>query len=396
MPKTRTKQPSSPTQDRRRLILALIVVIFLVYFFFTGNDPLGLFTEQRTPTPSVAERVMPSVSGEVDGWWAVYFTEPGANENTDEVSGLIPEQLLARIAQAQQSIHIAAFEFNLTPVAEALIAAHNRGVEVQWVTDNEYGMEADEEEGHGQFSSLQQAGIPIKDDGRSALMHNKFWIFDQQVVWTGSTNITVNGFMHNNNNVIIIENPAVAAIYEREFAELWAGEFGTRSPSTIDQQATVIDGTPVQVYFAAEDDVIDHLLPLIANAQQQIRFMAFSFTHRDLGAAVLARAQAGVDVQGIFETRGSETEFSQLPPLFCAGVPVRQDGNPRTFHHKVFIIDEVTVVTGSLNFSDNANESNDENVIVLQQPDIAARYLEEFSRRWQEAQAPDAADMHCS
>ncbi|MEZ4728284.1 MAG: phospholipase D-like domain-containing protein [Caldilineaceae bacterium] len=152
--------------------------------------------------------------------------------------------MLARIAQAQQSIQIAAFEFNVTQVAEALIAAHNRGVEVQWVTDNEYGIEADEEEGHGQFALLQAAGIPIKDDARSALMHNKFWIFDQQVVWTGSTNITVNGFMHNNNNVIIIENPDVAAIYEREFAELWAGAFGTTSPSTIDQQATVIDDTP--------------------------------------------------------------------------------------------------------------------------------------------------------
>ncbi|MEZ4728286.1 MAG: phospholipase D-like domain-containing protein [Caldilineaceae bacterium] len=69
---------------------------------------------------------------------------------------------------------------------------------------------------------------------------------------------------------------------------------------------------------------------------------------------------------------------------------------PATFHHKIFIIDGATVVTGSLNFSVNANESNDENVIILQQPAIAARYLEEFSRRWQEAQAPDAADMHCS
>ncbi len=170
-------------------------------------------------------------------------------------------------------------------------------------------------------------------------MHNKFWIFDQQTVWTGSMNVTINDVFRNNNNAIVLASPVLAAIYEREFTEMWDGKFGPTSPSTVDEQATTVDGTPVQVYFGAEDETISHLVPLIDNAQQQIRFMAFSFTADALGAAMLARAQAGVDVQGIFETRGSETEFSELPALFCAGVPVRQDGNPGTFHHKVFIID---------------------------------------------------------
>jgi phosphatidylserine/phosphatidylglycerophosphate/cardiolipin synthase-like enzyme len=123
--------------------------------------------------------------------------------------------------------------------------------------------------------------------------------------------------------------------------------------------------------------------------------MAFSFTQDDLGAALLARAEAGVDVMGIFETRGSETEFSELPALYCAGLLVRQDGNPGTFHHKVFIVDGEIVVTGSLNFSENADDSNDENVVVIGNSDIAAQYLAEFERRWAEAEEPDPADMNC-
>ena len=71
--------------------------------------------------------------------------------------------------------------------------------------------------------------------------------------------------------------------------------------------------------------------------------------------------------------------------MYCAGVPVLQDGNPRTFHHKVLIIDKNIVVTGSFNFSRNADESNDENVIIIQNPEIAAEYLKEFDRRWAEA-----------
>jgi phosphatidylserine/phosphatidylglycerophosphate/cardiolipin synthase-like enzyme len=76
-------------------------------------------------------------------------------------------------------------------------------------------------------------------------------------------------------------------------------------------------------------------------------------------------------------------------------VAVRQDGNPRTFHHKVFVIDDKIVVTGSLNFSNNADDSNDENVVVVTNTDIATLYLQEFERRWAEATEPDAADMNC-
>jgi len=217
-------------------------------------------------------------------------------------------------------------------------------------------------------------------------MHNKFWIFDQKTVWTGSTNITVNGTLRNNNNVIVIESPGVAKIYEREFQEMWSDrEFGPTSPSTIQQQSVVIDGTAVSVRFGPEDHVGDLLTELLSQAQSQIRFMAFSFTHDAMGDAILSRAQNGVDVAGIFEERGSETEYSELSPLYCAGIPVLQDGNPRTFHHKVLIIDQTTVVTGSFNFSRNADESNDENVVIIQNPDIAAEYLKEFDRRWAEA-----------
>jgi phosphatidylserine/phosphatidylglycerophosphate/cardiolipin synthase-like enzyme len=84
-----------------------------------------------------------------------------------------------------------------------------------------------------------------------------------------------------------------------------------------------------------------------------------------------------------------------MPGLYCADVPVRQDGNPGTFHHKVIIIDDEIVVTGSLNFSNNADDSNDENVIIIANKDIAALYLQEFDRRWAEAEEPDPADMGC-
>lgn len=396
---TRRKSSTTPRRQQTRwnlLITSALLLTFVIlgiYYLRTGSDLLGLFT-QVTATPT-RENVPLAIVGSGGDWWQVYFTGPAGANASDNLAGSPAEKLIERINSAQSTIHIAAFEFNLTPVAEALIAAHQRGVEVLWVTDDENGLDADQEEGHGQFAMLKKAGIEVRDDGRGALMHNKFWIFDRKTVWTGSTNITVNGMLHNNNNVIVIESLELADIYEREFAEMWAGKFGPTSPSTLDDQTLTIDGTPIQVLFAPEDEVASHLVPLIEQAQKSIRFMAFSFTHPGLGDAVLARAAAGVDVRGIFETRGSETKYSELPALYCAHVPVRQDGNSATFHHKVFVIDDKTVITGSFNFSDNADQSNDENVIIVTHNGIAAQYLQEFERRWAEANEPDPADMGC-
>ena len=395
---TSSKASKSTTSRRRSSRLSpaaalLIVVIFLIcggFYLLTGADPLGLFAPTLTP-PATS----PALIGSGGDWWQVYFTDPLKMNNPDNLTNSIPEKLINYINQAQYTIHIAAFEFDLTPVAEALIAAHQRGVEVEWITDDENGLGVDGEKGRGQFAMLQKAGIPVKDDGRAALMHNKFLIFDDRIVWTGSTNLTVNGNFHNNNNVLIIDSPEAARIYEREFAEMWAGQFGPTSPSTLADQSFTIDGTPVQILFAPEDKVINHFIPLIEHAQKSIRFMTFSFTHEGLGQAVLDRAKAGIEVKGIFETRGSETKYSQLAPLYCAGVPVRQDGNPDTFHHKVFVIDDQIVVTGSLNFSNNADESNDENTVIVTNRDIAAQYLQEFERRWAEATAPDPAKLSC-
>ena len=123
--------------------------------------------------------------------------------------------------------------------------------------------------------------------------------------------------------------------------------------------------------------------------------MAFSFTHEQLGAAMLNRAKAGVDVQGIFETNGSETEYSELPKFYCAGMPVRQDSNPSAFHHKVIVIDNNTVITGSYNFSNNADRRNDENVVILNNSAIAKDYLSEFNTRWAESRQPAKSRMKC-
>ena len=327
-------------------------------------------------------------------WWEVYFTDPLTINDPNNPAGSIEERLIYFINNAQSSIHIASFEFNLPRVADALIAAKARGVDVRWVTDDKNGLDIDANPNRGQFTRLMAAGVEVKDDaGRSALMHNKFWIFDRNITWTGSTNITVNGIYKQNNNVIVVYSPEVAYIYEREWDELWTAQLGPRAPSTVNNQWAILDGTPIQVLFSSEDHAIDNLIALVNDAQSSIRFLAFSFTDYPLAQAMIARAQAGVDVQGVFETFGSTSTSSELKTFWCVSVPVRQDGNESSFlHDKIIIVDDSIVVTGSLNFSSNADESNEENVIIIDNPEIAALYIQEYQKLWNQGMsiAPDA------
>ncbi|GAB4465308.1 MAG: phospholipase D-like domain-containing protein [Anaerolineales bacterium] len=330
-------------------------------------------------------------------WWQVYFTDPIHLNKPNVINGSVEEKLIAYIDAAQSSIHIASFEFNLTAVAQALIAAHNRGVDVRWVTDSENGLQADRQPGRGQFAMLTDAGIEVRGDlDRSAFMHNKFWVFDRQIVWTGSTNVTRNGVYAQNNNVIVIRSPELAAMYESEFEEMWNGQFGAASPSRLAEQSLVINGTPVQVIFTSEDRALEpFIIPLVQQAQKSVYFLAFSFTDYPLADAMIQRYLRGVDVAGVFETFGSETDAAELRTLFCAEVPVRQDGNKGFMHHKVIIVDERWVVTGSLNFSTRAETANDENVIILDNPEIARLYVEEFERIWAQGNDVPPAQMAC-
>ncbi len=406
----------SDTDSKRRrslggtLLGIVVIVVAFVFAELTGIDVFALLDEVASEVDQVDEggdrevAAPPTVialPGEVTpltvgqgfgaqkGFWTVYFNAPTGSSDASTYRNGIDENLAAEIDGVQATLDIAAFEFNNERLTEAVIAAHQRGVQVRIVTDDEFGVEEEES-----IEEFVDAGIPVVDDNKTALMHNKFMILDRQVVWTGSWNYTRNGTYRNNNNALVLRSQRAVRAYQTEFDEMFVnGEFGARSTegtATFSQ-----DGTPVRIVFAPEDDVVAAIVQELGRAQRDIRFMAFSFTQDDIGDAMRQLGAEGINVAGIFEVRGSETEFSEMPPMFCAGFDVRQDGNPFALHHKVIIVDDHTVLTGSFNFSANATESNDENLVIIRDPDLAALFIREYDLRFAEASPPDAADIAC-
>jgi phosphatidylserine/phosphatidylglycerophosphate/cardiolipin synthase-like enzyme len=345
-------------------VAVILILCSLVYLFQQAGQP-------ETPT----QPTLPA-PGTAGGWYSLYFTEPTGSGDPSTYHGGMDEVLAASLAGAQQTIDIAAYEFNLMPVAEALAAAHARGLNVRLVTDTD----STADEG---VRRVAEAGIPVVEDRRDPIMHDKFIVLDGASVWTGSMNFSVNDAYRNDNNIIYITSPRLAANYAAEFEEMFAGQFGPTSPDNTPNPQITIDGTTIENYFSSEGEVDTRLIQLIGGAIRSIDFMAFSFTSEPITQAILERASAGVQVRGVLEAQQAQGCCPQAyEPMRAAGLDVRLDGNIYRLHHKVIVIDGQIVITGSYNFSAAAEHSNDENVLILHNSAIASRYLAEFERVW--------------
>lgn len=224
----------------------------------------------------------------------------------------------------------------------------------------------------------------VEDDG-SGLMHNKFCVLDGEAVWTGSLNPTLNGLDRNDNNIVILHSRVLARNYHDEFEELWRQAHGTKGSRPVRAPWVRLGGVLVENYFCPEDRCETQVLRALRAANRSIRFMVYSFTSDPLGEMLLGKSAAGLEVRGVFERRGLN-DYSEYHPLSKAGLDVVLDGNPSAMHHKVFIVDEAVVVTGSYNPSASGDGRNDENLLIIHNAGIAAQFLQEFARVWGQAQ----------
>ncbi len=232
-------------------------------------------------------------------------------------------------------------------------------------------------------SALDSVGAElVTDENRalSGLMHNKFCIIDEKIVLTGSYNPTESG-VRNNNNLLVIHSVYLSENYLDEFEELRNGEFGLGK--NVKYPAINFNGNRMENYFCPEDNCASRIIETINSAQESIYFMAFSFTLDEIGDLLIEKHNQGVSVKGVFEKFGN-SRYSEYEKLREAGIDAVWDKNPKNMHHKVFIIDNKTVITGSTNPTKAGTSKNDENVLIIHNRVIADKYLGEFNRLYHE------------
>ena len=364
----------------------LLIVCFLLSA--CGNLPPIPPTETRiaptgTPGTGLTPIELQSGYGVRGAWFELYFTNP-LSPLSSQATGGVDGPLVQAIDAARLSVDVAAYSLSLNSVRNALIRAHERGATVRVVMESSNMDRSDPQR-------LIEAGIPVIGDNRDGLMHDKFIILDRSEVWLGSMNFTDGGAYDDNNNLMRIHSTKMAENYTKEFEEMFLDDkFGEEVVPETPHPTVTIDGTRIDVYFSPDDGVLAALIPVLQSARESIYFMAYSFTSNQLGDIVRQKAEADVTVAGVMdEEQVSSNQGTEFDPFRQAELDVRIDGIDGLMHHKVFVVDEQIVVLGSYNFSQSAEERNDENLLILYDPAIARQFIKEFQRVQKQAQQND-------
>ena len=317
--------------------------------------------------------------------------------DAQNIGSAFKDTIAAYIDLAQNTLDICVYNASSVFLANAINDAYNRGVQVRYIADDD---------AQNLMLPNLDPNIPvvIRDPSPAGIMHNKFIIVDANSVnnsWImgGSTNWTdPSNLLNDYNNIIFIQDQAIAMAYTLEFEEMWGGVFGTHKLDNTPHNFN-LNGVKVEVYFSPSDRTTSKILDLIKTANQSVEFGLLSFTRDDLGDAIIDQdIQFGVTVRGIIESKNS-SNGGEYDNLVAANVNVRShEGISHQFHHKYLIVDanlttsNPAVLTGSHNWSNNAENNSDENTIIIYDHTISNIYLQEFEERWSELSATSIND----
>lgn len=323
----------------------------------------------------------------------------------------LKNKLLHRLRAAKYSIDMCINILTLDEIVSELINAHWRGVSVRVIYDDKNGNE--------DTQRLADEGVPVINDAfgtnsgdENDLMHNKFVILDHRDttsaaddwVWTGSYNFSYNGTYKNAENVVEIQDEAIAKCYTAEFNEMWGSTCETPNPAQSrfgrrkfqnTPHVFYINGVEIHQFFSPTDKIAHQLELLLKTAEHSLSFCIYSFTQSGLAQRMRDRRDANpcFNILGVFDEGQKSTDISQWHTLLNWNPPadIWLDKVDGLLHHKYLIIDGIEtdsnpiVVTGSYNWSISAENKHDENILIIKDSTIADLYCQEFIARYREA-----------
>lgn len=148
-----------------------------------------------------------------------------------------------------------------------------------------------------------------------------------------------------------------------------------------------VSSAATEVYFSPNGGIRQRLVRAIQESKQGIDIAVYNFTVAELAEALLTAKTRGVRIRVLVDREKAEAGGPGIRALQVNGVPVRSLGVPEQslMHHKFAIFDDRLLVTGSYNWTNSAERANYENLIVLDEPELVARFRQEFHRLWRKA-----------
>lgn len=281
---------------------------------------------------------------------------------------------------------------------------------------------------------LENAKVPIIDDtadgsAGSGLMHHKFVIVDNSTLIITSANFTTSDIhgdlqninsLGNDNNLLKINSPELATVFTEEFNLMWGdgvggkpdSKFGVKKPFRPVQRIDL--GTVnISVQFSPNSTKIPWqqssnglISKTLAAANQSVDMALFVFSEQQLVDTLEPNHQRGVkiralidpdfayryysealDMMGVALVNDCKYEINNRPwqnSINTVGTPLLRKGD--LLHHKFAVVDGKIAIAGSHNWSEAANTNNDETLLIIQSPKVAAHFQREFERLYADAQ----------
>ncbi len=321
-----------------------------------------------------------------------FFNDPGSRlENVWAPDAV--DVLSDLVGQANSTIDMAVMGFSHEQVIDALVAADDRGVSIRMVGDAGHITNAG-------YERFREEHIPVVPGNGQHIMHHKFMVIDDRLVFAGTANWSNSDLEQNQNNFFVLDSPPIAADFQAEHQQMFDGVFGNNKVAIENGRVYELGDTTVEVWFSPNEDAMGRILELVRAAQESVRFTIFAFTKDQVGSAMIekqaefdtANAADGISAADFRDRRSvagvidqsqlhSNGQYHEVYRLLGAGIPVRQDGNDSTtlpgdyqagggrLHSKTMVIDangeEPVVISGSFNWSAAATGSNDEFLLVF-------------------------------
>jgi len=331
-------------------------------------------------------------------------TELGAADDLEHV-------IVDFVAGARSTLDIAVQELDSEPIAQAILDARWRGIQINLFLEQDYlrsvlkekkGIPvlpfakagetaadalrrvqwgADDSElapNRRILAALLRSGIEVRGDFNPKIFHQKFVLRDYRAgratkpgdpaLLSGSANFTQTDTHRNLNHVFVFNSTSVCRQYELEFDELSLGRFGRQIHGDVPKLFNIA-GVPTKVLFAPEHTPELEIMKQMLKGAKDISFAIFTFAGSSgIDDTMIALARSDIPITGVVD-RGQAGHGWAAPrtmnhPKITLFQPTKASG-VRKLHHKLMVIDERVVVAGSFNYTEPANDYNDENIFVL-------------------------------
>ena len=333
-----------------------------------------------------------------------YFNHPVNNtlstgRNAVYLKGTFPDTIVSYINNAKYSLDFAIYDFtsvagdSVSMIAKAVNNAHKRGVIVRWINNgnsSNVGMSL-------LSSTIHRVSSPTSKS--YGIMHNKFLVIDinspdsnDAYVITGSYNYSVEQTNEDYNNLLIVRNQQVATAYYNQFNQMWGGtdsipnlklsSFGTHKITSPVHYFNV-NGTAIDVHFSPKDSCGGYVAKAINSANNDLTIGMYTFTDDSIAKAILAKYNDNVNVRCIEDVYSKTfTPYTILSEQLGKNFVVYNGGSNSIYHNKIILADasmpssDPQVATGSFDWTASAENSNDENLILVHDSIIANQYYQ--------------------